>query len=75
LLDRKDEPVAEWSQAIAVYRELFRRLTYPVEGLQPGSYRLEMQLSTEREDIPPQDVLPVEPMERVVNLILRGGGG
>ena len=57
-----------WSQAIAVYRELHRRLSFPVGSLAPGRYTLRLRLSTEREDIPPADVLPAEPVERALEL-------
>jgi hypothetical protein len=71
LTDRKDKPVAEWSQAIAVYRDLQRRLRHPLTERPAGEYRLHLQLTTDREDIAPQHVLPIEPVERVVNVARR----
>ncbi len=74
LTDPRGGTAGEWHQVIAVYRDLYRRLVYPVENLAPGQYRLHLRLSTDREDIPPRNVLPAEPVEQVLNLTVRGGG-
>jgi hypothetical protein len=75
LTDTRGRAVEEWQQAIAVYHHLHRRLSFPVSDLGPGEYRLRVELSTDRDDIAPRDVLQVEPVERVVPIAVRGGSG
>ncbi len=40
------------SEQVAVYRELHRRLAYPVGDLPPGRYELEATFATDRTDVP-----------------------
>jgi hypothetical protein len=73
LLDAGDQELQRWQQAVAVYHTLSRVLTLPLDRrLPPGSYRLAVRLSTEREDLPPEGILPCEPVLRTVPLTLDG---
>jgi hypothetical protein len=53
-----------------VYYRLLRRLDLPVDSLAPGSYRLFALVSTARQDIAPQHVLPALPVEQSVGIVL-----
>jgi len=64
------DPVDRWEQAIAVYRDLYRRLAFPVDRFEPGRYALHLRLSAERDDIPPESVLPALVVERTLELIV-----
>jgi P pilus assembly chaperone PapD len=64
------DPVDRWEQAIAVYRHLYRRLPLPVDRFKPGRYALDLRLSTERDDIATESVLPAPVVERTIELIV-----
>lgn len=70
LLNAAGDPVGRWEQAIAVYRDLYRRLAFPVDRFEPGRYALDLRLSTERDDIPAESVLPALVVERTLDLIV-----
>lgn len=61
---------AEWGQAIAVYYDLVRRVALPVAGLAPGAYTLDLRLETKRSDIPQEQVVPAEPVRRLLEVRL-----
>jgi hypothetical protein len=72
LRDTTDRVVREWGTTpIAVYYELLRRFDLPVDSVAPGTYRLFALISTERQDIAPQYVLPAAAVERHVEVVLR----
>ena len=62
LLNPADERVRSWEEQVAVYRDYQRRYAWDVSGLEPGTYRLQVRLSTERQDIEPRHRLPAEPV-------------
>ncbi|GBD32481.1 MAG: hypothetical protein KatS3mg081_1647 [Gemmatimonadales bacterium] len=64
LLDSGGSERARWETPVAVYYDLNRRFAFPLEGLPAGSYRLALRVSTDREDIPREHVLPAAPIER-----------
>lgn len=71
LRDSTDRVVREWgSTPIAVYYRLLRRFDLPVDSIAPGSYRLFALVSTARQDIAPQHVLPALPVEQSVGILL-----
>jgi len=71
LRDSTNQVVREWGTTpIAVYYRLLRRFDLPVDSLAPGSYRLFALVSTARQDIAPQHVLPTAPVEQSVGILL-----
>jgi len=50
--------VRRWSTPLSVYFPLRRRLSFPLQGLEPGDYRVRLRLRAERPDLPPGRVLP-----------------
>lgn len=69
--DANNRQVAEWSTPIAVYVDVMRRFAVPVDTLPRGTYRVRLLVSTAREDIPADQLLPVTPIERTVGIDLR----
>jgi hypothetical protein len=65
LEDAGGNALREWEGQVAVYDELRRRLRYDVADLPPGSYRLRLSFSTDREDIPREHQLQGEAVEVV----------
>jgi hypothetical protein len=71
LRDSTNRVVREWGTTpIAVYYRLLRRFDLPVDALAPGSYRLFALVSTARQDIAPQHVLPAASVEQSVEIHL-----
>ena len=60
----------EWSNPIAVYVGQRRRFLLPVTDILPGQYQLQLTISTDRQDIDAQYVLPVEPVSRTVGVTI-----
>lgn len=69
LISADGEEAAGWTEQLAVYRDYHRRYAYDVSGLEPGTYRVDLVLSTEREDIPEQHRLPVAPVEASAEVV------
>lgn len=62
----------QWDTPIAVYYALNRRLALPLEGaLPPGSYVAQLDLTTQRDDIPQSSVLPAAPIQQTVAVEVR----
>jgi hypothetical protein len=55
------KPVGSFSQPIAVYYDAEPAFALPVAGLPPGSYRLRLELTSERPDIAPELLLRAPP--------------
>lgn len=55
---------------LAVYRTLAPRFALPLEGVPSGRYRLILELASERQDLPPEAILPITPvrLEREVRI-------
>lgn len=72
LRDEADRIVREWGTTpIAVYYQLLRRFDLPVDGVPAGPYRLVALISTARQDIAAQHILPAAPVERAARVVLR----
>ncbi len=68
LLDGSGNTVRHWQTALAVYYSLNRRLRLPLDQVQAGRYRLHVELSTAREDIPATRVLPTPTIDRTLEI-------
>jgi len=68
LYDERGGLAGQWDRVIAVYYDLHRSLRCPVAGLQPGRYVLRVALTTDRADIPLEDVIAAEPLEASTEL-------
>lgn len=62
LADSAGEPVAEWTQAVAVYRSDTRRFVFPLDSITPGAYRLRIELNTRRDDVDRRHILQAPPV-------------
>jgi hypothetical protein len=56
---------------IAVYHEMSPRRVLPLDDVEPGSYRLIVELTSERSDVPSDVVLPIVPVADTVTVQLR----
>ena len=63
LIDSTGSEVAAAQRHIAVYRDLLKRVSLPVEGLPRGGYVLQIGVDTQRSDLDPDVVLPVQPLQ------------
>jgi hypothetical protein len=69
VVDPAGRAVRQWpATPIAVYYKVLRRFALPLDSLPPGRYRLRLLVSTERQDIAFQSVLPATPVERIVEV-------
>jgi hypothetical protein len=59
--------VQEWNpRPVAAYYRLLRRYLLALEGVPPGRYELQVRISTDRQDLPSDNILPADPIERAV---------
>lgn len=70
LVDDTAAVVAESHRQIAVYRNLLRRISLPLDGLPTGEYTLHIRLDTRRTDVEPELVLPAQPLETSIEVRL-----
>ncbi len=70
LLDATGAVASEASRAVAVYRDLLKRVSLPVSDLPPGDYTLHVRVDTERSDLEPELVLPAQPLETTLEVQL-----
>lgn len=70
LLDATGAVAAEARTAVAVYRDLLKRVSLPVSDLPPGDYTLHVRVDTERSDLEPELVLPAQPLETTLEVHL-----
>jgi hypothetical protein len=70
LIDASGKVAYAFDHSIAVYYDLLRHIEIPLEGLAAGDYSLRLRISTERTDIPQQDIVAANPIEESVELQL-----
>ncbi|PYP53470.1 MAG: hypothetical protein DMD45_01300 [Gemmatimonadetes bacterium] len=68
LLDSTGKTLAELKAPIGVYYAMEPRWALPIGALAPGRYRLRLDLSTGREDLAPELVLPSPPVRDSVEV-------
>lgn len=61
--------VQEWDTPMAVYYQVNRRMTFPLDSVPPGRYTVDFDLSTARADIEPRFVLPAAPIHQTSQVI------
>ena len=71
LVDSNGTTLVEEELPIAVYHEMSPRRVLPLDTWEPGLYRLIVELSSERSDIPQDVVLPIVPVADTVVVQLR----
>jgi hypothetical protein len=71
LRETSGRAVDQWETPIAVYTEQHRRFALPLDSVAPGTYRLHLRVSTARQDIGAEHVLPADPIERVLEVEVR----
>lgn len=69
LKDIAGRTVKEWDTPMAVYYQVNRRMTFPLDSVPPGQYSVDFDLTTERSDIPQNVVLPAAPIHRTSPVI------
>jgi hypothetical protein len=57
VVDGRGAMVRHWSAPLSVYFPVTRRLSFPLDSLQPGDYRVRFRLRAERPDLPTDRVL------------------
>lgn len=57
LADSSGAVVRDWNHAVAVYRSDTRRYVLPTDSLPAGSYRLRLELNTDRDDVDRRHIL------------------
>jgi hypothetical protein len=70
LLNTAGGPVATFQQPVAVYYDADPAFELPVRGLAPGSYRLRLELDTDRTDIAPELLLRTATVRDSVEVVL-----
>jgi len=70
LVDRAGAVVASFQQPIAVYYDAEPAFAVSVQGLPAGSYRLRLELATERSDLPPEVLLRTAPVRDSIPVVL-----
>ena len=71
LVDSTGATVVTDQLPIAVYHQMSPRRVLPLTDVEPGSYRLIVELTNERSDVPPDVVLPIVPVADTVTVQLR----
>ena len=62
LVNLRGVVVKNWSTALSVHYPVRRRFAYPLEGVEPGDYRVRFTLRTDRPDLPSDKVLRAPPV-------------
>jgi P pilus assembly chaperone PapD len=70
LLNGDGKSVATLQQPVAIYYEADPVFTLPVGGLAPGSYRLQVEVGTDRTDIAPELILQAPLVQDSLGVIL-----
>ncbi len=71
LVDSTGATVVQDELPIAVYHQMSPRRVLPLDDVEPGRYRLIVELTSERSDIPSDVVLPIVPVSDTLVVQLR----
>ncbi len=71
LVDSTGITLVQEELLIAVYHAMSPRRVLPLDDIEPGSYRLIVELTSERSDVPRDVVLPIVPVADTVTVQLR----
>ena len=58
-------------RAVGVYYTLDPRVDVPVGTLPPGTYKVRVDVATDRTDLPPKSALPAPPVRDSVEVVIR----
>ena len=70
LLDSARKVVSETKVPVGVYHTMEPRFALPIGALPPGHYRLRLELSTDREDLAPELILPSPTVRDSVEVVV-----
>jgi hypothetical protein len=70
LVDSTGKAVTRFAVPEAVYYDLQPRFTAPLVGVAPGRYRLRIEVTSERDDIPAEAILPIPPLRDSIEVAL-----
>ncbi|MDX1618768.1 MAG: hypothetical protein R3224_08280 [Balneolaceae bacterium] len=62
LIDTDDTVVDSRSSTMTVYTRLTRSMTFDLEGLAPGNYTVRATARSQRNDVSPENLLPIKPV-------------
>lgn len=71
VVDAKGAKVGEAERAVGVYYTLDPRIDVPVGALPAGTYKVRVDVSTERTDLPPKSALPAPPVRDSAEVVVR----
>lgn len=71
LINAAGTEVRRFETALGTYFELEPRFTLPVAGLPPGAYTLRLEAATDRNDLPPEQLLQAPTIRDSVRVTLR----
>jgi hypothetical protein len=71
LLDPSGKQVSSFAEPISVYYDIDPRFSLARRGLKPGQYQLVVEAISERDDIPPENILPTVPARATLTVRLR----
>lgn len=69
LVDANNRTVDTWSQQLAVYEPLRRRLAYPLDAPVAAGSVVRVRITTAREDLPSSVILPAAPADASVAVV------
>jgi hypothetical protein len=71
LLNAGGREVGRFETPLGVYYQLDPRFSLPVAGLPPGEYRLRIEAATDRNDLPPDQLLKAPTVRDSIAVRLR----
>lgn len=71
VFDAAGARVAESTEAFALYVDMTKRFDFSRKTLPPGSYTAEIRVVAEREDIPREELFPIEPINQRITFVVR----
>jgi hypothetical protein len=70
VVNARGESLGDADRAVAVYYTLDPRMAVPVGSLPAGAYKVRVQVSTDRTDLPPRAALPAPPVRDSVEFTI-----